>query len=123
MRRTVDVTLRPDEEYRVHVVFAPSAVCECHATLKVRQYQPAYKYTVSGHQGLRVVSSKHPKLGLMQELSSRISESTTGYTFTLSVGSFTSTDIDTERHRQMWGERNCLNFEMAVGGIEPQVWV
>ena len=62
---------------------------------------------------------------------SRISESTTGYTFTPCVGSFTSPGIDTrqkgppafsvasERHRQMWGERNCLSFKTAVGGIEP----
>ena len=61
----------------------------------------------------------------------RICESTTGYTSTPCVGSFTSPGIDTrqkgpptfsvssERHRQMWGERNCLSFEMAVGGIEP----
>ena len=59
-------------------------------------------------------------------LLSRISESTTGYTFT-----FISPGIDTrqkgppafsvssERHKQMWGERNYLSFEMAVGGIEP----
>ena len=43
----------------------------------------------------RVVSSKQPKLGLTQGLSfSRISESTTGYTFTPCVGSFTSPGID-----------------------------
>ena len=43
-----------------------------------------------------VVSFKQPKLGLTQELSfSRISESTTGYTFTPYVGSFTSPGIDT----------------------------
>ena len=61
-----------------------------------------------------VVSSKQPKLGLTQEFSfSRISESTTGHTFTPFVGSFTS-----ERHRQMWGERDCLSFETAVGGIK-----
>ena len=78
-----------------------------------------------------MVSSKQPKLGLTQELSSRISESTTGYTFIPCVGSFTSPGIDTrwkgppaisvssERHRQMWGDRNCLSFETAVGGIEP----
>ena len=65
------------------------------------------------------------------DLSSRISESTTGYTFTPCVGSFTSPGVDTryekppafsvssERHRQMWDDRNCLSFEMAVGGIEP----
>ena len=36
-----------------------------------------------------VVTSKQPKLGLTQELSfSRISESTTGYTFTPCVGNF-----------------------------------
>ena len=64
-------------------------------------------------------------------LLSRISESTTCYTFTPCVGSFTSPGVDTrekkppdfsvssERHRQMWGERNCLSFETAVGGIEP----
>ena len=46
--------------------------------------------------GSQVVFSKQPKLGLMQELSfSRISESTTGYTFTPCVGSFTSPGIDT----------------------------
>ena len=44
----------------------------------------------------QVVSSQQPKLGLTQELSfSRISESTTGYTFTPCVGSFTSPGIDT----------------------------
>ena len=44
----------------------------------------------------QVVSSKHPKLWLTHEFSfSRISESTTGYTLTPSVGSFTSPDIDT----------------------------
>ena len=73
----------------------------------------------SSVQDLRsqVVSSKQPKLGLTQELSfSRISESTTRYTFTPCVGSFTLPGIDTrlkkspafsvssERHRQMWGE-------------------
>ena len=41
-----------------------------------------------------MVSSKQPKLGLMQEFS-RISESTTGHTFTPCVGYFTSPDIDT----------------------------
>ena len=48
--------------------------------------------------GLRsqVVSSKQYKLGLTQELFfSRIGESTTGYTFTPCVGSFTSAGIDT----------------------------
>ena len=67
--------------------------------------------------GLRWFTSKQPKFGLTQELSfSTISESTTGYTFTPCVGSFTSPGIDTrqkgppafsvssERHRQMWGE-------------------
>ena len=80
----------------------------------------------------QVVSSKQPKLWLKQELSvSRICESATGYTFTPCVGYFTSPGIDTrqkgppafsvssERHRQMWGERNCLSFETAVGGVEP----
>ena len=44
----------------------------------------------------QVVTSKQPKLGLTQELFfGRISESTTGYTFTPCVGSFTSPDIDT----------------------------
>ena len=65
----------------------------------------------------QVITSKQPKLGLTQELFfSRICESTTGYTFTPCVGSFTFPDIDTrqkrpsavsvssERHRQMWGE-------------------
>ena len=62
---------------------------------------------------------------------SRISQSTTGYTFTPCVGSFTSPGIDTrqkgppafsvssERHRQMWGKRNFLCFETVVGGTEP----
>ena len=27
--------------------------------------------------------------------------------------------VSSERHRQMWGERNYQNFETAVGGIEP----
>ena len=31
----------------------------------------------------------------------------------------TGFNVSSERHRQMWGERNCLSFEMAVGGIEP----
>ena len=64
----------------------------------------------------QVITSKQPKLGLTQELSfSRITEYTTGYTFTPCVGSFTSPGIDTRqkgpatftvssiRHRQMWG--------------------
>ena len=63
--------------------------------------------------------------------SMRICESTTGYTFTPCVGSFISPGLDTrhkgplafgvssERHRQIWGERNCICFEMVVGGIEP----
>ena len=51
------------------------------------------KQTASWSQ---VVFSKQPKLGLTQELSfSRISESTTGYTFTPCLGSFTSPGIDT----------------------------
>ena len=67
-------------------------------------------------------------VSLPQELSfSRISESTTRYTFIPCVGSFTSPGIDTrqkgppafivssEKHRQMWGEQNCLSFEIAVG--------
>ena len=83
----------------------------------------------------QVVTSKQPKLGLTQELFfSRISESTTGYTFTPCVGFFTSPGIDTrqkgppafslsyERHMQMWGERNCLSFETGAGGIEPPSW-
>ena len=65
-------------------------------------------------------------------LLSRISEFTIGCTFSPFVGSFTSPGIDTrkkgppafsvssERHRQMWRERNCISFETAVGGIEPQ---
>ena len=60
----------------------------------------------------RVITSK---LGLTQVFS-RISESTTGYTFTPCAESFTSPGIDTrqkgppafsvssKRHRQMWGE-------------------
>ena len=48
------------------------------------------------HSQSQVVFSKQPKVGLTQELSfSRISESTTGYTFTPCVGSFTSPGIDT----------------------------
>ena len=43
----------------------------------------------------QVVSSKQPKLGLTQELSSRISESTKGYIFTHCVGYFTSLGIYT----------------------------
>ena len=44
----------------------------------------------------QVVSSKQPKLGLTQEFSYfRISEATTGYTFTPCVGSFTSHGTDT----------------------------
>ena len=44
----------------------------------------------------QVITSKQPKLGLTQELFfSRICESTTGYTFTPCVGSFTSPGIDT----------------------------
>ena len=43
----------------------------------------------------QVVSSKQPIFGLTQELSSRISESTAGYTFTPCVGSFTFPGIDT----------------------------
>ena len=27
--------------------------------------------------------------------------------------------VSSERHRQMWGEGNCLSFETVVGGIEP----
>ena len=62
---------------------------------------------------------------------SRISDSTTDYTFTPCVGYFTSPGIDTrqkgppafgvssEKHRQMWGERNCLSFETAADRIEP----
>ena len=45
----------------------------------------------------QVVYSKQPKLGLTQELFfSKMSESTTGYTFTPCVGSFTSPDTDTK---------------------------
>ena len=71
---------------------------------------------IKGFLRSQVVTSKQSKLGLTQELFfSRISESTTGYTFTPCVGSFTS-HIDTrqkgppafsvssERHRQMWDE-------------------
>ena len=74
----------------------------------------------------QVVSSE---LGLTQELSlSRISDSTTGYTFTPCVGFLYYPSIDTrhwafsvssKRHRQMWGEQNCISFETVVGGIEP----
>ena len=46
----------------------------------------------------QVVSSKQHKLGLTQELFfSRISESTTGYTFTPCVGSFTSHGIEPDK--------------------------
>ena len=62
----------------------------------------------------QAVSSKQPKLGLTQELSSRISESTTGYTFTPCGGSFTSPGIDTK-----CGVKEIACFETAVGGIEP----
>ena len=45
-----------------------------------------------------MITSKQPKLGLTQELLfSRICESTTGYTFTPCVGSFTSPGIDTRQ--------------------------
>ena len=57
---------------------------------------------------------------------SRIRKSTTGYTFILCVGSFTSHiegttgfSVSSERHRRIWGERNRLSFETAVGGIGP----
>ena len=56
---------------------------------------------------------------------SRISESTTGYTFTPCVGSFMSPGID-RRHHHVFrktqanvGLQNCLSFEIAAGGIEP----
>ncbi len=46
----------------------------------------------------QVITSKQPKLGLTQELFfSRICESTTGYTFTPCVRSFTSPGIDTRQ--------------------------
>ena len=77
-------------------------------------YQVTLQYFHMKFLGLRWFTSKQPKVVLMQELSfSIISESTTGYTFTPCVGSFTSPGIDTrskpfsvssERHRQMWGE-------------------
>ena len=44
-----------------------------------------------------MITSKQPKLGLTQELFSRICESTTGYTFTPCVGSFTSPGIETRQ--------------------------
>ena len=45
-----------------------------------------------------MITSKQPKLGLTQELFfSRICQSTTGYTFTLCVGSFISPGIDTRQ--------------------------
>ena len=56
-------------------------------------------HTVYGGYTLRsqVVTSKQPKLGLTQDLSfCRISESTTRYTFTPCVGSFTSPGMDTK---------------------------
>ena len=88
-----------------------------------------------GQQHLRsqVVSSKHPKLGLTQELFFCIlfSESSTGYTFTPlcvifysswhrhQIEGTTGFYVSSERHRQMWGERNCISFVTAGGGIEP----
>ena len=61
---------------------------------------------------------------------SRISESTTGYTFTsvwdhLLTLAWTTDRRDHQllvflpRHKQMWGERYCLSFETPTGGIEP----
>ena len=95
-------------------------------------FQNLLQSMLISYSGLRWCTSKQPKLGLTQELFFfRISESTTSYTFTPCVGPFTSPGIDirwkgppafsvsSERHRQMWSERNCLNFEKAVGGIEP----
>ena len=29
--------------------------------------------------------------------------------------------VSSERQKHMWGERNCLSFETAVGGIEPSI--
>ena len=52
----------------------------------------------NGVRRSQVITSKQPKLGLTQELLfSRICESTTGYTFTPCVGSFTSPGIDTRQ--------------------------
>ena len=65
---------------------------------------------------------------------SRISESTTGYKFT-PCGIFY---FPWHRHQiegtisfyclfrktqAMWGERNCLSFKMAAGGLEPFDWL
>jgi len=54
-----------------------------------------------------------------------ICESTTGYIL-CRVGSFTSRQkgspafsVSSKRHRQLWGERNCVTFKIAVGGNEP----
>ena len=77
-----------------------------------------------------MITSKQPKLGLTQELFfSRICESTTCYTFTPCVGSFTWHRHQIERTTGFYclfrktqanvGWRNCLRFEKAVGGIEP----
>ena len=55
--------------------------------VKVKTRRPNIFHVVLG---LRWFSSKQPKLWLTQEFFSRISESTTGYTFTTCVGSFTS---------------------------------
>ena len=60
-----------------------------------------------------MITSKQPKLGLTQELFfSRICESTTGYTFTPCMGSFTSPGIDTRQKR---------SFETAVVGTPMSV--
>ena len=75
-----------------------------------------------------VITSKHPKLGLTQELFfSRMCVSTTGYTFTPCVGSFTSPGpIDTRQKGppafSVSSERHRQSFETAVGGIEPLDW-
>ena len=38
----------------------------------------------------------------------------------LQIEGTTTFSVSSERHRQMWGERNCLSFETAVGTqIEP----
>ena len=81
-----------------------------------------------------VVTAKQANLGLTRELFfSSIIESTTSYTFIPCVGYFTSTGIglhqiearslafsvsfERHKHMQKWGERNCLCFETAIGGI------
>ena len=92
-------------------------------------YFPRHRHQIKGTTVFFILIFCSAKALLGHHALIRISESTTGYTFTPCVGSFTFPGIDTrplafrvssERHRQMWGERNCLSFETAAGGIEPQ---